>query len=74
MSNQTEEKLGQLLDILADYYKGKLAEGDLSANEQKNLIQLLRDNGVTAEPKAGDPLYDIINGNFEGLEESLSKT
>lgn len=70
---QTEEKLHELLDILSDYFKQKLADGNLSANEQKNLIQLLRDNNITIEPNSGTPLDDIVDGNFEGLEDSVEQ-
>lgn len=73
MAQQTEEKLSVLLDMLAEYYKGKIADGELFSNEQKNLIQLLRDNNITAEPNSGTPIDDILNGNFEGLDEAVEQ-
>lgn len=70
-SKNLDELLGELLGHLAEFYKGKLLAGDLGANEQKNLIQLFRDNNITCDPTTGEPLEDILNGNFEGLEDSV---
>lgn len=73
MAKNTEEKLSVLLDLLADYYKEKIKAGELSSNEQKNLIQLLRDNNITVEPNSGTPLDDILNGDFTGLDEAVEQ-
>lgn len=63
--SQAEEILTELLEQLGSFYKEKIEEKQLSAAEQKNLIQLLRDNQITVDPTEANPLDSIINGNFD---------
>jgi len=71
MSNEKiEEKLTNALDTMVEFYLKKLAKKELSAAEQKNLIQLLRDNKITIDPKFQDPLESIANGDLDGIDWS----
>lgn len=63
----SEEKLTKLMDLLTDFYIEKAQDKNLSANEQRQVIQLLRDNGVNIEAGKADPLQDIVDGNLDGL-------
>lgn len=63
----TEEKLTQVFDNLVEFYIKKLKDNDLSASEQKNLVQLLKDNNITIDPKQKDPLEAIANGDFTDI-------
>jgi len=64
----TEEKLTQVFDNLVEFYIKKLKDNDLSASEQKNLVQLLKDNNITIDPKHKDPLEAIANGDFTDID------
>jgi hypothetical protein len=64
IKGQIEEKLTDALDKTVEFYLNKLRDGDLSAAEQKNLIQLFRDNQITIDPKSANPLEDLVNGDF----------
>lgn len=65
-----EEKLTQLMDLTVDMFIQKAKDGDLSANEQRQVIQLLRDNGVNIESGQADPLSALANGDMSGLEDT----
>jgi len=70
-----EEKLTDLLDCLTDFFKEKLINGELTAAEQKNVVQLLRDNGITIDTKEADPLKQIAEGNFDDIDwEEFTKS
>lgn len=61
-----EEKLTELLELLTDFYKRKLDGADLTSQEQKCLIQLLKDNAISlgdVNPK-GNLLEDVSMENF----------
>lgn len=67
--NKIEEKLTRLMDLTVDLFIQKAKDGDLSANEQRQVIQLLRDNGVNIELDKADPLKVIAEGDISGLED-----
>ena len=67
--NKIEEKLTQLMDLTVDLFIQKAEDGDLSANEQRQVIQLLRDNGVNIESGQTDPLKALAEGDISGLED-----
>jgi len=67
---EIERKLTEALDALVEYYKSKAKDKEgLSPSEQKNLIQLLKDNHVTIDIRKGIPLESILNGDFSDLDE-----
>ena len=68
-----EQFFSMLLEKLGEFYEQKLNEGDLSSQDQKNLIQLLKDNNITIDPVSGEPLEGILNGDFSALEDVLGQ-
>lgn len=68
-----EDLFGGLLELLGEYYESKLKSGELSAQDQKNLIQLLRDNNITIDPSTGEPLSGILDGDFTSFDDMFQR-
>ncbi len=54
---------------LAKYYLKKLKAGDFSPQDAKNLIQFLKDNGISTEARRGTPLAQLLELDFSILDE-----
>lgn len=67
--SKMEEKLTNLMDLTVDMLIQKARDGELSANEQRQVFQLLRDNGVNIEASKADPLQALAEGDMAGLED-----
>lgn len=52
MDNKLEKKLIRLLEVLTDSLVDKLLDGTATPQEQKNAVELLKNNGITCEIKA----------------------
>jgi|LZQN01.1.fsa_nt_gb hypothetical protein len=67
-----EEVISLLYEIheeLARYYLKKLRKGELTGQDQKNLIQFLKDNHINTEVRKGTPLEELLNEDFSALDE-----
>lgn len=74
IKDEIERKLTKALDKIADMYAEKIADGSLTASEQKNFIQLLKDNDINLEVKQGSPLEGLLSDeDFDDMEEWSEK-
>jgi hypothetical protein len=63
------ELLYKVHEELAKFYLEKVRSGDLSPQDQKNLIQFLKDNHINTEARKGTPLEELLNEDFSALDE-----
>ena len=54
--SKKEDALSCLFDEMVNALRAKIREGKATAQDFKNVIQLLRDNGITCSVKKGTPL------------------
>jgi muramidase (phage lysozyme) len=54
--NQKEQLLSELFTEAAKDLLARVKSGEATAQDYKNIIQFLRDNGITAEVRKGSPL------------------
>lgn len=74
MSNESrEQKLTKLADLLTDFFIQKARDGDLTANEQKQVLQMLKDNGITIEQGQADPLAALADQDISMFDEEDSQ-
>lgn len=74
MSNESrEQKLTKLADLLTDFFIQKARDGDLTANEQKQVLQMLKDNGITIEQGQADPLAALTDQDMSMFDEEDSQ-
>lgn len=74
MSNESrEQKLTKLADLLTDFFIQKARDGDLTANEQKQVLQMLKDNGITIEQGQADPLAALADQDMSMFDEEDSQ-
>ena len=59
MINQREDSLGVLFEKMVADLTARVESGEASAQDYKNIIQLLKDNGITCEIKKGTPLAGL---------------
>lgn len=59
--NKREDALGVLFDVMVEALLDKVKSGEASPGDYKNIIQLLKDNGITAEIRSGSPLEELSN-------------
>ncbi len=52
--NELEQELTRLLTDLVKQMRDRLKEGELTASEVKNMIELLKNNNITFEVKKGE--------------------
>ena len=51
--------IGLFEEVIGNLRK-KIKKGEASAQDIKNAIQLLKDNGITCEVKRGSPVADLL--------------
>jgi hypothetical protein len=59
--NKREDALGVLFDETIDSLLKRVKSGEATPGDYKNIIQLLKDNGITAEIRSGSPLEELSN-------------
>ena len=59
--NKREQALGELHDEIVEALRQRIRTGEFSPQDMKNAIQLLKDNGVTAEVREGEPLAALYD-------------
>lgn len=71
IKSRIETKLTEAMENLTDFYVDKIKANEMSDKEQKNFIQLLKDNSINIEVKSGTPLADLLgDDDFDDMEES----
>lgn len=72
MTSKLEEKLSKLLECTVEHLTQKVLSGEISPSDVKNIIQLMRDNGINCEVKAGTPIKGLLEAlpdfNFDPLD------
>jgi len=59
MTNTREAVLSTLFDVSVKKLTELVKSGEASSQDYKNIIQMLKDNGITAEVKRGTPLAGL---------------
>jgi hypothetical protein len=69
MVNPREDLLAKLFDASIDDLIARVESGEATTGDYKNIIQLLKDNGITCEVKKGSPfarLAEVLPFTAEG--------
>jgi hypothetical protein len=72
MSNEREQKLATLFDDMVKGLAAKVASGEANSQDYKNIIQLMKDNGINCEVKKGSPL-DRLRESLPFTAEEVAK-
>jgi len=72
MSKASEEFLDKLHSALAEELLRRIQDGTATAADLSAARQFLKDNGIDAVPKAGNPINNLMNNlPFENDDHSI---
>jgi len=60
MAKTSEAALSSLLDATIVDLTARVKSGEATSGDYKNIIQLLKDNGITCEIKKGSPFGELV--------------